>query len=243
MVPSWLHVIAILSLAIGFLCAAIIVVDEFKDPQHMWIMNVVWPATALFGSVLTLWGYYRYGMLATMRRVHEAKQRDEEMPSRKLTPFPAMVGKGAHALRQRLHARRHLRGMAGVRHPRGRGLVRLADDLRREDLRRLDPRLRAGLPVRRGLPILHDQADAHLAGQGLVQAAKADALSLTAWQLGMYGVMALAHFWIFAQLLGTRLQVASFEFWFMMQIAMMPGFLTAYPVNWWLISKGIKERM
>ena len=79
-------------------------------------------------------------------------------------------------------------------------------------------------------------------GQGLIQAVKADALSLTAWQLGMYGFMAIAHFWIFAQLLGTRLQVASFEFWFMMQIAMICGFLTAYPVNWWLISKGIKER-
>lgn len=29
----------------------------------------------------------------------------------------------------------------------------------------------------------------------------------------------------------------------MMQIAMMCGFLTAYPVNWWLIKTGIKERM
>jgi hypothetical protein len=95
MVPSWLHVLAILPLAAGFLCAAIIVVDELKDPQHMWIMNVVWPATALFTSVLTLWGYHRYAKLATMRRVHEAKQRDEEMPSKKQTPFPAMVGKGA----------------------------------------------------------------------------------------------------------------------------------------------------
>jgi len=29
----------------------------------------------------------------------------------------------------------------------------------------------------------------------------------------------------------------------MMQIAMLFGFLTAYPVNWWLIKKGIKEEM
>jgi hypothetical protein len=32
-------------------------------------------------------------------------------------------------------------------------------------------------------------------------------------------------------------------FWFMMQIAMLFGFLTAYPMNWWLIRKGIKEAM
>jgi len=32
------------------------------------------------------------------------------------------------------------------------------------------------------------------------------------------------------------------EFWFMMQIAMIAGFLTSYPV-WWLVEAGIKERM
>jgi hypothetical protein len=29
----------------------------------------------------------------------------------------------------------------------------------------------------------------------------------------------------------------------MMQIAMIAGFLTSYPVNWWLIRRGSKERM
>ena len=29
----------------------------------------------------------------------------------------------------------------------------------------------------------------------------------------------------------------------MMQIAMLFGFATAYPVNWWLIESGIKEAM
>ncbi|MFD0642241.1 MULTISPECIES: DUF4396 domain-containing protein [unclassified Bradyrhizobium] len=29
----------------------------------------------------------------------------------------------------------------------------------------------------------------------------------------------------------------------MMQIAMMAGLLTSYPVNWWLIKAGVKERM
>jgi hypothetical protein len=78
---------------------------------------------------------------------------------------------------------------------------------------------------------------------GLVAALKADTLSLTAWQVGMYGFMAVAHFWIFAHLLDARLQVNSVEFWFMMQIAMLFGFATSYPVNWWLIRSGIKEAM
>jgi hypothetical protein len=80
-------------------------------------------------------------------------------------------------------------------------------------------------------------------GRGLIEALKADALSLTAWQIGMYGFMAFAQFYLFRQLLGIRLDVDSVEFWFMMQLAMLAGFATSYPVNWWLIATGIKERM
>jgi Domain of unknown function (DUF4396) len=29
----------------------------------------------------------------------------------------------------------------------------------------------------------------------------------------------------------------------MMQLAMLAGFVTSYPVNWWLIRIGVKERM
>jgi len=32
-------------------------------------------------------------------------------------------------------------------------------------------------------------------------------------------------------------------FWFMMQIVMLCGFGTSYPVNWWLLRSGIKEKM
>lgn len=39
---------------------------------------------------------------------------------------------------------------------------------------------------------------------------------------------------------GQQLPKNTVEFWFMMQIAMCCGFLTAYPVNWFLIKKGIK---
>jgi len=30
---------------------------------------------------------------------------------------------------------------------------------------------------------------------------------------------------------------------FLMQIGMAAGFLTSYPVNWWLVRSGIKEKM
>jgi hypothetical protein len=59
----------------------------------------------------------------------------------------------------------------------------------------------------------------------------------------MYGFMAVAYFFIFRQVLGVELKVNTVEFWFMMQIAMLFGFATSYPINWWLIRAGIKEQM
>lgn len=54
---------------------------------------------------------------------------------------------------------------------------------------------------------------------------------------------AVAYFAIFQSSVGTKLTTNTVEFWFMMQIAMIFGFITSYPVNWWLIRNGIKEKM
>lgn len=55
----------------------------------------------------------------------------------------------------------------------------------------------------------------------------------------MYGWMAIATFLIFKH----EIPKTSPEFWFMMEIAMLFGFATSYPANWFLIRKGIKEGM
>ena len=74
---------------------------------------------------------------------------------------------------------------------------------------------------------------------GVVAALKADTLSLIAFEVGLFGWM------IFVQLVAfpEHLEPNSPTFWFMMQIGMVLGFVTAYPVNWWLVSAGLKERM
>jgi hypothetical protein len=74
---------------------------------------------------------------------------------------------------------------------------------------------------------------------GIVAALKADSISLTAWQVGMYGWMAITVFAVF----GHELDKGAPVFWFMMQIAMMAGFLCAWPVNAVLIRAGWKEPM
>ena len=53
-------------------------------------------------------------------------------------------------------------------------------------------------------------------GEGLIAAIKADTLSLTAWQIGVCGFMAITYFRIFRDGLGVKLKTNMVEFWFMM---------------------------
>ena len=54
------------------------------------------------------------------------------------------------------------------------------------------------------------------------------------------GWMAIALFVLFSP---EVLPKSSPVFWFMMQLAMFLGFATSFPVNWWLLRRGIKEAM
>ena len=239
MIPFWLHVLSIIFLALGFTICIGIAWDETRRPQHMWIMNAVWPITALFGTFAALWGYGRYGRLATHEAMSTGKRNKDEQ-----TPFPAMVGKAAS------HC--------------GAGCT--LGDIAAEWLTFSFPIMAVwfGYGTLFSEKIFAiwaiDFIFAFAIGiifqyftikpmrnlsrtQGIVQAVRADALSLIAWQVGMYGFMAIAQFIIFRRWFDLHLETNMVEFWFMMQIAMIAGFVTSYPVNWWLLKRGIKERM
>ena len=244
MIPHWLLLVSIFALVLGFAAAGVILIDEMRHPQHMWIMNVVWPVVALFGTVLTIWAYFRYGRLATMEAVMNAKSGGRESSGKSATPFPVMVVKAT------LHC--------------GSGCT--LGDICAEWLAFAFPAIAVwfgwhwlfsekifaiwvldfifafaiGIAFQYFtiVPMRHLRMMA-----GIRAALKADALSLTAWQIGMYGFMAFASLYCFRHGFGVKLEVDSVEFWFMMQIAMLCGFLTSYPVNWWLLRFGIKEMM
>lgn len=75
---------------------------------------------------------------------------------------------------------------------------------------------------------------------GLVAAIKADTLSITAFQVGMYAWMALVYFVWFPH---PHLHPTGALYWLLMQIGMIAGFFTSYPMNAWLIRRGLKEAM
>jgi hypothetical protein len=231
MFPLWLHHLALAMLVLGLACAIAVGIGVVRRPERMAVMNVVWPVCALFGSVLVVLAYRR---LATPR-----DRAEHHKP-----PFPAVVAKGA------LHC--------------GSGCA--LGDLAAEWLAFAAPVIATwfgwhwlfaektfavwgldfvfafllgivfqyfAIAPMRGLSL----------GEGVVAALKADTLSLAAWQVGMYGGMALLQFGWYRHAYGHVAAVDTPEFWFAMQLAMLAGFATAYPVNWWLIRRGIKEAM
>jgi len=230
--PEWLHTLSIISLVIAALCALAIVIDILRGHrQHMWIMNVVWPVTALYGSVFALYAYFTVGRLSTHEAMESAKKRNVTPPSQK-KPFWQMAALGT------THC--------------GSGCT--LGDIVAEWLIVAFPFTVFGKKIFGAWAL--DFLFAFLLGivfqyftivpmkqlskgEGVWAAIKADTLSLTSWQVGMYGGMAIAVFAIF----GHEIPKTDPIFWFVMQLAMWLGFATSYPVNWWLIKKGMKEKM
>lgn len=211
-----LAIIAYISVALCCLCGLRIARDIILNPQPMKIMNVVWPVTALYGGPLAIWAYYAIG--------RESKNKP---------PFWQSVLKGA------LHC--------------GSGCT--LGDLVSATMLLYVPVVLAGsrllgewtmeyitaflLGIIFQYYAIKPMSPELTARQVLIKAIKADALSLTSWQVGMYGWMTVSNFMIFHHPLKANEPV----FWLMMQIGMLCGLVTAFPVNWWLIKSGIKEGM
>jgi hypothetical protein len=232
--PGWLHGLSIASLALAFVCAGVIVVDEVRRPQTMWIMALVWPLTALFGSVLWLAAYFAWDRALAGGAHGEARK----------PPFAAMVFKGAShcgagctlgdiVVEWAAYAAPAIAVWFGWHSVFAEKTFAVwIPDFLLAFLFGIVFQYFTITPMRQLSP-----------GQGVLAAVKADIASIAAWQIGMYGVMALIQFGGYRHAYGGTAAVASPEFWFAMQLAMLGGFVTSYPVNAWLIRQGWKEAM
>jgi Domain of unknown function (DUF4396) len=247
--PSILYIIAWISVLLGILCAAIVAIDLRGHRQKMWIMNLVWAITALYSGPLGLLFYYWLGRA----------DREEGMQSMQHGQMNHSMhqGREGHAMQQHEHmghgsSKPFWQAAAVASTHCGAGCT--LGDIVAESVLFFVPFTLFGMRLFGEWAV--DYVLAFIFGiafqyftikpmrnlspkEGLIAALKADALSLTAWQIGMYGWMAIVVFVIF----GRQLQANDPVFWFMMQIAMIAGFFTSYPVNCWLLAIGIKEKM
>ncbi|HWE95977.1 MAG TPA: DUF4396 domain-containing protein [Tepidisphaeraceae bacterium] len=232
--PDWLPVVAWVYLIVCFLCAGMIAVHEFARPQKMWIMNVVWPVNALYLGPLAVWAYWRWGRNTSGTAARSGHHGKEDMSEHKPFWVSAAIGTshcGAGCTLGDIIAEWLMFALG----------LSFFGAMRHHDLFTayvLDYAFAYVLGI--AFQYFTIAPMRHLGlGAGLWAAIKADTLSLTAFEVGLFGWMALSSLVFFARPPGVTDPV----YWFMMQLGMALGFLTSYPVNVWLLKKGLKEKM
>ncbi len=230
MPPTWLIVISWAALALAFASAAVILADIYGRGfrQRMRVMEAVWPVTALYFGPVAVWMYWRYGR-PNSRRWLQQRQLDQPPDKPKWATTAIGVSHcGAGCTLGDIIA--EFAVFALGLHLLGRYFL---------------PELIGDYVAALALGILFQYfAIAPMRGlgfrKGMVEAAKADVLSLTAFEVGLFGWMAVMAFVLFRS---PPLHPDSPVYWFLMQIGMIIGFATAWPANVWLIRRGIKEAM
>jgi len=230
MPPPWLVTVSWAALGVAFACALLVLADVYLrgHRQRMPIMEAVWPVTALYAGPVAVWAYWRFG-----RPMSPRWQREHDRDEAPAKPRWATVA-------------------VGVSHC-GAGCT-LGDIIAESTVFTLGLTIAGStlwaeyvgdyvLAVLLGL-VFQYFAIAPMRGlglrQGLVAAAKADILSLTAFEVGLFAWMALMSQVFFPD---PHLHPDSPVYWFLMAIGMCIGFVTAWPANVWLIRKGVKEAM
>lgn len=226
-----LIVLSWFALAVAFASAAVILFDILGrgNRQQMAIMNWVWPVTALYLGPVALWAYHRWGRSRTAARQGRSSQ--ESSPDEPgWVPVALSVSHcGAGCTLGDIAAEFGVFGL-GITIAGQALIAEYVADYVLAVLLGLVFQFFAIAPMR-GLGLW----------AGLLAAAKADILSLTAFEVGLFAWMAMQAEVLFPA--PEHLHPTSPVYWFGMQLGMILGFATAYPVNVWLIRKGIKEPM
>ena len=227
----WLTALAWVALGVAFLSAAWIVVDirVRGHRQRMPVMEWVWPVTGLYLGPVAVWGYRRFGRPMSPAWLKRAGLERPPQKPRWATIAVGVSHCGAGCTLGDIIAEWAIFALGWT--IAGEALfAEYVGDYVLAVLLGLVFQYFAIAPMR-GLSL----------GAGIRAAAKADILSLTAFEVGLFGWMALQAFALFPA--PHHLHPDSPVYWFGMQIGMTLGFLTAYPVNAWLIRAGIKEAM
>ncbi|HEY1736965.1 MAG TPA: DUF4396 domain-containing protein [Methylovirgula sp.] len=232
--PFWLHALSILSLVLGMLCALVIVFDETRRPQTMWIMNAVWPLTALYAGVFGLVFYWRWSRSKSDHATAGAEQ----------APWSVSVAKATTHCGAGCTLGDIIAEWTAFLIP----AIAVAFGWKTLFTEKMFAIWVLDFVLAFLIGILFQyftiQPMRHLSVRaGLVAALKADGASITAWQIGMYGAMAAIQFLWFRAAYGAMAPTDCPEFWFAMQLAMLCGFATSFPANAALMHFGLKEPM
>jgi hypothetical protein len=219
--PLWLVIVSWVAIILGLLTAIVITFDVIAHPQHMWIMNVVWPVTALYLPVV---GWWLYSDMAQPKSMHAHSASGQR-------PFWKRV----------FVSSTHCAAGCVIGDVIGAPIVFAAG------WTLFGKRLFADYVVLFALAYIFGIAFQYFPiramrnippQKALIEAVKADTLALTAFEIGLFAWMAVMYF-----LIVPRAEPNSAYYWFLMQIGMVLGLITTYPPNWYLVKSGVKGGM
>lgn len=212
--PAWLTVVSWFFIGLGLLCAVVILYDVFGRGyrQRIGAMEAVWPITAVYFGPLALWAYYRLG-----RPQSKEWQEEHGAPPEKSLPTAAVaetIPGGAASFLGRLVAVPLvvLLGLTLF----GRGIWPMII-----------------LIALLALPLLF-AFEYFYSGKGFGVALLTAAVAILAFDVGMGAAMIFVNFVL-------MFPPTELAFWFVMQIGLILGFLTAYPVVLRMIRRGTEE--
>jgi hypothetical protein len=266
--PGWLTAVAWLYLSVCFCCAGFIGWDILvnRRRQPMGVMNFVFPITALYFGPFALAFYWRWARTGRRMTTPHTSMMEASVSRGLMSDAAAGASAGQHAQHDMAGAGRGAghdpESPAGRSRPRwvmmatevshcGAGCS--LGDVISEFVIFAAALTIGGLTL--GAEYLGDYALALILGiifqyfaiapmrglglrDGLVAATKADFISLTAFEIGLFGWMAIMVFVLFPA--PHTLMPNSAAFWLLMQVGMIIGFATSWPANVWLVRRGIK---
>lgn len=221
--PEWLDILSWVAVGLGLATAAAIAFDVARHPQRMRIMNVVWPVTGLYFPVIGWWLYAGMGRPMSA----DVPETTGQKPLWK-SIFLSATHCGSGCV---------LGDIIGAPIVFATGLSIAGERRYGEYVVEFAIAYLFGIafqyfPIRAMRQVAPYEA--------VLDAVKADTLSLTAFEVGMFGWMAIVHSFLFTV---HQPGVPTIVFWFMMQIGMVCGFATTYPANWLLVKWGVKAGM
>jgi hypothetical protein len=223
--PGWLTVLAAVYLAVCFACAGAIARDIFPGHrrQPMAVMNAVYPITALYFGPLALAFYWRWARAGAGPAEPGKRRPWWVMMATEVSHCGAGCVLGDVISEFAIFwLALTIAGQAWPAEYIGDYLLALAFGIVFQYF---------AIAPMRGLGF----------ADGLRAAAKADFLSLTFFEIGLFGWMAVMIFVLFPA--PNELMPSSAAFWLLMQAGMIIGFATSWPANVWLVKRGIKIPM
>ncbi|WP_408010500.1 DUF4396 domain-containing protein [Pseudalkalibacillus sp. A8] len=235
----FLTVFSYFAVTLGILSALFILIDVVKNPQPMGIMNIVWPINGLYLGPLGVYAYWKIGRVKQTEHQNDSRKKSDNVDDHEKMHGDKPRWQGVFVSTSHCSSGCAFGDAIGVPIVTMTGLTIAGSVLFSHYTVEFILAYLFGIffQVFSIVPMSRKMGHDISWKTGLIKAIKADTFALLAFEVGMFGWMAIVHFYLFTE----PPKPDTVTYWFMMQIAMILGTASSFPANWLLVKKGIKS--